>query len=83
MRGWLDDLRDKAWIATALMGALAAAFASFHLALPTALAAMAAGAVMMWKSEEPEEDEALAVAVASVCAPEPEGAPIAALKPAA
>jgi len=83
MQDLLAKLRDKAWTATALMGALAAACASLHLALPTALAAMAAGAIMMWKAEEPEEDEALAVRVASVSAPEAEPAPVAAFRPAA
>ena len=75
----LDDLRDKAWIATALMGALAAACASFGLAFPTALAAMAAGAIMMWKSED--EEEPLVV----MNAPEPDSEPkqLPAFRPAA
>jgi hypothetical protein len=75
MQGLLDGLRGRAWIATALMGAFAAACASLHLALPTALAA---GAIMMRKSEE----EASGVVMK---APEPESEPkqLPAFRPAA
>ena len=78
MQGLLDGLRGRAWIATALMGAFAAACASLHLALPTALAAMAAGAIMMRKSEEE-------ASVVVMKAPEPEAEPkqLPAFRPAA
>ncbi len=80
MREFLAEVHHRAWIATGLAGALAAACASAHLALPTVLAAMTAGAIMIWISEEetrllaamvPGEAPATAPGDAAVSAPVP------------
>ncbi len=52
MRDFLTEVRHRAWTATTLASASAVVCASLGLALPTALAAMAAGVVLMWISEE-------------------------------
>ena len=52
MRDLLAEVRHRAWTATAVAGALAAFCAAAQLALPAVLAAMAAGAILMWRSEE-------------------------------
>jgi hypothetical protein len=52
MRDLLAELHHRAWTATAVAGALAALCAAAQLALPAVLAAMAAGAILMWRSEE-------------------------------
>jgi hypothetical protein len=84
MREFLAEVHHRAWIATGLAGALAAACASAHLALPAALAAMTAGAIMIWISEEETRllaamvaDEAFPAAPgdAAVSAPAPAPAP--------
>ncbi len=84
MREFLAEVHHRAWIATGLAGALAAACASAHLALPAALAAMTAGAIMIWISEEETRllaamvaDEAFPAAPgdAAVSAPVPAPAP--------
>ncbi len=80
MREFLAEVHHRAWIATGLAGALATACASVHLALPTVLAAMTAGAIMIWISEEetrllaamvPGEAPATAPGDAAVSAPVP------------
>ena len=67
MREFLAEVHHRAWIATGMAGALAAACASAHLALPAALAAMTAGAIMIWISEE--ETRLLAAMVADEAFP--------------
>ena len=52
MREFLTEVHHRAWTATALASALAVVCALLGLALPTALAAMAAGVILMWISEE-------------------------------
>jgi hypothetical protein len=52
MRELLVEVHHRAWLATALAAVLAAACALLGFASPAALAAMAAGALLMWVSEE-------------------------------
>ncbi len=52
MREFLAEVHHRAWIAAAVVGALAAACAFAQFALPAVLAAMTAGAILMWISEE-------------------------------
>ena len=78
MREFLAEVHHRAWVATTVAGVLAAACALAHLALPAALAAMAAGAILMWISEEENRpvaamtpDDALPPAPALAAAPVP------------
>jgi len=71
MRDLLAEVHHRAWTATAVAGALAALCAAAQLALPAVLAAMAAGAILMWRSEE----ENRVVAAMAPVAP-PASAPI-------
>ena len=75
MREFLAEVHHRAWIATALVSALAAACALLHFALPAALAAMAAGAMLMWISEEESR-------LVAAMAPGPDPAPAIAPAPA-
>ncbi len=68
MRELLAEVHHRAWAATALAGGLAAACASARLALPAVLAAMAAGAILMWLSEE---ENRVVAAMAPGAAPPP------------
>ncbi len=52
MREFLTEVHHRAWTATALASTLAVVCAAAGLALPTVLAAMAAGVILMWISEE-------------------------------
>ena len=52
MREFLTEVHHRAWTATALASTLAVVCALLGLALPTALAVMAAGMILMWISEE-------------------------------
>ena len=70
MRELLAEVHHRPWTATAVACALAAFFAAMHWALPAALAAMAAGLVLMWTSEE-ENRVVSAMATAPTAAPAP------------
>ena len=77
MRDLLAEVRHRAWTATAVAGALAAFCAAAQLALPAVLAAMAAGAILMWISEEENR-----VVAAMAPAPAPAQVPVLVLAPA-
>jgi hypothetical protein len=66
MRDLLAEVHHRAWTATAVAGALAVFCAAAHFTLPAVLAAMAAGAILMWTSEE---ENRVVAAMASVPAP--------------
>ena len=68
MREVLAELHHKAWLAAGLASALAASFALLHCALPAALAAMVAGGLLMWISEE---ENRVVAAMAPASAPMP------------
>lgn len=57
MQGFLAELRDKAWIATGLMAVVAVGCATMRLDFLAATALMAAGVLIMWKSEEETGEE--------------------------
>ena len=52
VRDLLVEIHYRAWVAAAVAGAVAAACASLQMAFPATAAAMAAGAILMWISEE-------------------------------
>ncbi len=52
MRELLAEVHHRAWLATAAAGGLAVASAALRLPVPAAMAAMTAGALLMWISEE-------------------------------
>jgi hypothetical protein len=52
MRELLAEVHHRAWLATAVAGGLSVASAALRLPLPAAMAAMTAGALLMWICEE-------------------------------
>jgi hypothetical protein len=78
MREFLAEVHHRAWIATFVASALAAACALAHLELP---AALAAGGILMWISEE-ENRLVAAMAPDPGPVPAPVSVPAAAAPPA-
>ncbi len=82
MRELLAEVHHRAWTATALVSTFAVACAALGFVLPAALAAMAAGVILMWISEEESRlVAAMAPTVAAAGAAADPPAPARALAP--
>jgi hypothetical protein len=81
MRDLLAEVHHRPWLATALAGALAAVCALLRSPLPAALAAMVAGLILMWISEE-EHRVVAAMGPGDDALPAPDLAPAPAAAPA-
>ena len=81
MREFLAEVHHRAWLATAVTAALAAACALLRVPLLAAVAAMATGALLMWISEE-EHRLLTAMAPGDAPMPAPDLAPLPACGPA-